>query len=469
MAASANFARERAELESILSSGIFDRAPSLALLLAYVCSKYFDGESQHIKEYNIAVEALGRQPDFDPKRDSIVRVEAHRLRKRLREYYAGEGQAHPVQIVIQPGHYAPKFLIRDELVAANGTGEVPAAPANAAPALPAQVPLEFSLVTPWYRRLSWWMVPALALGVLAATVFWPRGEANGKVLPVTADTYPSAGNLEELRILAGREHGTYIDGYGHQWQPDRYFTGGSVFQMRDHTIQGSRDPEIYQNRREGSFGYDIPLKPGTYELRLYFAETLYGEGNTAGGGESSRLFNVSVNGREVFRDLDITGEAGPSTADVKVLNDISPAPDGKLHLRFTGSTGVAFLNGIEITPGVPGGLRQGERFGNLTYSIPVPPGRYRLTLYLAETWFGPNKPGRGGPGSRVFDIFCNGVALARNLDIYKDAGGADRALVHTFPNLQPNPQGKLVISLVPVANYACLNALELTSETSPKR
>jgi len=359
------------------------------------------------------------------------------------------------------------------------------------------------------------MVPVLALGVLAATVFWPRGEANGKVLPPTAESYSPTGNLDELRILAGRENGTYIDGFGHHWQSDRYFSGGSVFQIRDHTIQGSRDPEIFQNRREGSFGYDIPLKPGSYELRLYFAETLYGEGNTAGGGESSRLFTVSVNGHEALRDLDITGEVGPSVADVKVLNDISPAEDGKLHLRFSGTTGVAFLNGIEITPGVPGGLRpirlvardrgltdgegrywepdrlarggqlvvrsdavsstslpelyQGERFGNLTYSIPVPPGRYRLTLYLAETWFGPNKPGRGGAGSRIFDILCNGVALARNLDIYKEAGGADRALVRTFPNLQPNPQGKLVISMAPVANYACLNALEITAEAAQKR
>jgi len=78
----ADFAQERRELEAVLASGIFHRAPNLAQLLTYVCAKYFEGSGEHIKEYNIAVDALGRPSDFDQKRDSIVRVEAHRLRKR---------------------------------------------------------------------------------------------------------------------------------------------------------------------------------------------------------------------------------------------------------------------------------------------------------------------------------------------------------------------------------------------------
>src|SRR5262249_23121592 len=86
--------------------------PNLAQLLTYVCAKYFEGTAEQIKEYNIAVDALGRPPDFDQKRDSIVRVEAHRLRKRLREYYDAEGADHTVQIEIPPGQYAPRFLRR---------------------------------------------------------------------------------------------------------------------------------------------------------------------------------------------------------------------------------------------------------------------------------------------------------------------------------------------------------------------
>src|SRR6478672_7884721 len=116
MQAAADFRQERHELDSILASGIFNRAPNLAQLLTYVCAKYFEGTAEQIKEYNIAVDALGRPADFDQKRDSIVRVEAHRLRKRLREYYETGGADHALQIDIPPGQYAPKFVRRGEPV-----------------------------------------------------------------------------------------------------------------------------------------------------------------------------------------------------------------------------------------------------------------------------------------------------------------------------------------------------------------
>jgi hypothetical protein len=72
MQAAADFRQERHELDSILASGILNRAPNLAQVLTYVCTKYFEGAAEQIKEYNIAVEALGRPADFDQKRDSIV-------------------------------------------------------------------------------------------------------------------------------------------------------------------------------------------------------------------------------------------------------------------------------------------------------------------------------------------------------------------------------------------------------------
>src|SRR5690349_11938539 len=101
---------ERAELEAILRSGIFQRAPNLASILRYICERHFEGAGGQIKEYNIAVEALGRDPAFDQKKDSIVRVEVHRLRKRLSEFYKGPGREHTVRIVIPNGQYAPQFL-----------------------------------------------------------------------------------------------------------------------------------------------------------------------------------------------------------------------------------------------------------------------------------------------------------------------------------------------------------------------
>src|SRR5438270_13351967 len=113
MASVDEFARERSELASVLNSGIFNRAPNLALVLRYVCSEYFKHGAEQLKEYNIAVEGLGRPPEFDPRADSIVRVEAHLLRKRLKEYYGTEGSGHSVQIEIPSGQYAPRFVHLD--------------------------------------------------------------------------------------------------------------------------------------------------------------------------------------------------------------------------------------------------------------------------------------------------------------------------------------------------------------------
>ena len=92
------FEAERAELDAILNSGMFGRANNLVRLLTFVCEKHFEGATAEIKEYNIAVQALGRPHDFDPQVDTIVRVTAHALRKRLDDYYRSIGADHAVRI-----------------------------------------------------------------------------------------------------------------------------------------------------------------------------------------------------------------------------------------------------------------------------------------------------------------------------------------------------------------------------------
>ncbi len=66
---------ERAELEAVLQSPIFTRSPNVARMLRYLCERHFEGRSQEIKEYNIAVQALGRPTEFDQTRDSITAVQ----------------------------------------------------------------------------------------------------------------------------------------------------------------------------------------------------------------------------------------------------------------------------------------------------------------------------------------------------------------------------------------------------------
>ncbi len=525
MQAAADFRQEKHELDAILASGILNRAPNLEHLLTYVCAKYFEGTAEQIKEYNIAVEALGRPADFDQKRDSIVRVEAHRLRKRLRSYYEADGADHVIRIDIPPGQYAPRFLPADallpslstETLVAQGDFSSEAAAITQGEEPESQVPAVV-VAPPAIPRASYPMpnaaviVGLLVISAVAGLALWRTPNKKAEKAPVAPPPAVAAvPNPLEVRILAGRQNGDYTDRLGRIWQSDRYFQGGSVFEMHDHPIFGTREPRIYQGRREGSFTYDIPLSAGVYELRLHFAETLYGENNVAGGGESSRVFNVSINGKEALHEFDVASEAGPSTADIRAFKDISPAADGKLHLKFEPSGNPPLLCAIEIVPGTPGKLRpirmlaldrvyvdrqgrvwepdryarggqliartkpvegvadpelyRGERFGNLRYVIPVPPGRYGVTFYFAESWFGSDTPGGGGVGSRVFDILCNGVALRRGFDVFKEAHGAGRGVTWSSHGLEPDAQGKLNFALVPSRNYACVNAVEVVDES----
>ncbi|MGA3239204.1 MAG: malectin domain-containing carbohydrate-binding protein [Bryobacteraceae bacterium] len=543
MHAAADFVQEKNELQSVLDSGIFNRAPNLAHVLTYVCSQYFEGAGEQIKEYNIAVEALGRPAGFDQKRDSIVRVEAHRLRKRLREYYEAEGAGHSVRIDIPSGQYAPQFVRQrtpqpipgEEAVVARVALKIDAPverPAGPAPVrnetraenqasdqvmVPRLDPVSFVpsrpllLAPPAKSHAGSWIALSLAVIALCGVLLWRAPAA----IPGKAAASAMAGSIpgpsQETRILVGLQSGAYTDRFGRIWQSDRYFQGGAIFDSTGRAILAARDPRLFSSRREGAFTYDIPLPPGVYELRLYFAETLYGENNMAGGGETSRIFSVFANGAGILNGFDVIGEVGASTADIRAFKDISPAADGKLHLRFEPQTNPAIVSAIEITPGTPGKLRpirivsrehpytdkqgrtwaadgysrggqlvmrtepvlniddpellRGERYGNITYVIPAPAGRYGVTLYFTESWFGPGNFAGGGVGSRVFDILCNGVAIRRGFDIFKEAHGSYRAVVFPIHGVEPDAQGKLNISLVPIRNYAELNALEVVDES----
>src|ERR1700736_5607741 len=99
-------------LAAVLTSRTFSKNPRLTALLEYLCVRYFHGETESIKEYNIATDVFGRPADFDQGSDAIVRVEMHRLRKKLKEFYGGEGADQALEIVIQSGHYLPEFVAR---------------------------------------------------------------------------------------------------------------------------------------------------------------------------------------------------------------------------------------------------------------------------------------------------------------------------------------------------------------------
>jgi TolB-like protein len=115
----------RAELERVLASGSFASTSRLSRFLRFVVERSLAGEAERLKEYVIGVEVFDRDEQYDPRIDSIVRVEAGRLRAKLDEYYRGAGESDPVAIVIEKGSYAPVFLRRAE--ASGVAADVPSA------------------------------------------------------------------------------------------------------------------------------------------------------------------------------------------------------------------------------------------------------------------------------------------------------------------------------------------------------
>lgn len=103
----------RAELGRVLASKGFLNAGRLSRLLRHVTEKTLAGETDQLKEYAVGVEVFDRDTAYDPRLDSIVRVEAGRLRSRLDEYYAGAGAASEIRIELPRGAYVAQFTRRE--------------------------------------------------------------------------------------------------------------------------------------------------------------------------------------------------------------------------------------------------------------------------------------------------------------------------------------------------------------------
>ena len=109
------------------------------------------------------------------------------------------------------------------------------------------------------------------------------------------------------------------------------------------------------------------------------------------------------------------------------------------------------------------GIYQSDRVGRFRYNIPaVPYAKYRVKLYFRGPWFGKGNGGIGGPGSRVFDVACNGVLLPKNFDILAEGNGIP--VVKTFENVQASAGGRIELYFMPVVNYPVVNAIEVLPE-----
>jgi len=514
---------ERAELDAVAEA--LARSPRLARLVRYLGEKYFQGEIDQLHEYNIATEVFGRsKTTFDAGEDAIARVEAHRLRKRLKEFYETEGKDHPLQLSLPSGTYVPVFthnavdaLVRTAHDAAETepAGIVSAATKETAP--PGTPIGGGNVATQSLLPRRGWLLPLFAAGLLIAAIavyfaaHWGtiaksvNPGANPAQPPVAAQPLTLNAAAVPLRLIAGYSGKPQLDSAGAVWEPDRYFHGGGTWLRPATFIARTSDPLLFEQWRTGDFFYDIPLQPGVYELHLYFV-------TSERSGEAFSTFTVGINGNPVLQGFDVNSDAmGENIADERVFRDVSPSKDGWLHLSFTSERGAPSLNALEILPGIPHkqipirlvtqptsftdhdghfwhpdtyfmngrlsdqrqkiagspdpDLFAAERYGHFTYAIPVDPrDRYTVVLHFAEFYFGPHASGVGGAGSRVFRVMCNGAVLLDDFDIYKEAGSLN-ALTKTFYHIKPTAQGKLNLTFEPIVNNATVSGIEVLDES----
>lgn len=188
----------RAALDRILASEAFASTARMSRLLRFVVERALEGRADEIKEYVLGSEVFDRGPEYDPRLDSIVRVEARRLRTKLDEYYSGPGAGDPVLIRIKRGTYVPEFVMR-------ATAPAPA-PADARTAT---VEIDDDTRRPRGRSILWVgaTLGALAVAAIAAQVAGSRGPTSAAsevprlaVLPLAHDA-PGDNDLALARRL----------------------------------------------------------------------------------------------------------------------------------------------------------------------------------------------------------------------------------------------------------------------------
>lgn len=505
----------RTELDRLLESAAFRNSKRCREFLEYIVEHTLNGPIGTLKERSIGVELFQLPQDFDTGQHTIVRVTANEVRKKLAQHYLAENGSSPaVKIHLSPGSYCAEFRREALATPAEPTAPIPTPVLTAAPA---EVPAPRR--APWLSTVI--ACSTAALIVCGGLVAWRLQALKPATVDAKSPSPAMAGGAfpvgGDLRMIAGSSN-PYLDRTSRAWGPDRFFSGGNVLARSSEKVLRTLDPDIYRHLRTGDFRYDIPLAPGAYELHLHFAETGLADFISAeSSGEGQRVFRVSVNGKTMLHAFDVVADAaGANIADERVFRNISPAEDGILHLAFNAMRSTAMLSGIEVLPVEAGKVRPiriragwtaswqdpagqswqadnyfmggnalvrstnpaqvansivpemalyaSERWGHFSYALPVADGKYRVTLKFCEGHYGKRNNGVGGVGSRLFDVYCNGIALMRNFDILKEAGGEGRPIDRSFAGLRPNAQGKILLTFVPVVGMACVNGIEVVED-----
>ena len=104
------------QVERICSNSEFKAKKLICHFLRFIVNETLEGRGDQLKGYTIGVSVLGKNDDFDPEQDSLVRIHAGRLRRLLHTYYLDSGKNDPILIEIPKGGYQPIFSSKDEVL-----------------------------------------------------------------------------------------------------------------------------------------------------------------------------------------------------------------------------------------------------------------------------------------------------------------------------------------------------------------
>lgn len=108
-----------AQVERVLNSETFRNAEALKRLLRFLAEKSFNGQADQLKEYTIGIDALGKPPTYNPREDSVVRIQVGRLRQKLADYYHNEGGDDDILLDLPKGRFKLSWVGRSAAVAAS--------------------------------------------------------------------------------------------------------------------------------------------------------------------------------------------------------------------------------------------------------------------------------------------------------------------------------------------------------------
>jgi tetratricopeptide (TPR) repeat protein len=185
----------RAELDQILRSRVFIQSHRIRRFLQFIVEESLLGQPHRLKEYPIGLEVFDRREAFDPRVDSIVRVEARRLRNKLEEYYRTDGRDDHVRILLRKGSYMPVFEHRNFT---GGNGHAPRRTVEIAPlSFINPAPNAGQLADEIQRRLAHVLIKEGCLQVIAQPHSAPSAsEINGLSRHVSSADYVIEGSLE---------------------------------------------------------------------------------------------------------------------------------------------------------------------------------------------------------------------------------------------------------------------------------